>query len=383
MKDYGVLFLEIKNKIQKAQVKTVITANAHMLFLYWEMGNYILKHQNEQGWGAKIIKLLAADLKKEFPAIKGFSARNLLYMKQFSEAYPIEFLRRFVELEDELNSKNAFAQQLVSQMLSIDNQNFVIAQQPAAQLDEVVFLQSVVAKLTWSHHMILLDKLTHPGKRFWYMLNTIEHGNSRNVLAMQIQSDLFERQVVAKKITNFSRTLPEPNTDFANYIIKDPYIFDFVQAKEKADERNIEQQLTDHITKFLLELGKGFAFIGKQVKMEVGGQDFYIDLLLYHIRLHAYVVVELKARDFQAGDAGQLNFYINLINDRMKGPNDHDTIGILLCKGKNEVLAEYALRGMMHPIGVAEYQLAKAVPEELKSQLPDIADLEQELAEEQ
>jgi predicted nuclease of restriction endonuclease-like (RecB) superfamily len=242
MKDYGVLFSEIKNKIQRAQVKTVIAANTHMLFLYWEMGNYILKHQNEQGWGAKIIKLLAADLKKEFPAIKGFSARNLLYMKQFSEAYPIGLIQRFVELEGELSSPDVFAQQLVAQMLSIDNQSFVIAQQVAAQLDEVTFSQSVIAKLTWSHHMILLDKLTHPGKRFWYMLNTVEHGNSRNVLAMQIQSDLFGRQVVAKKVTNFSRTLPGPDTDFANYIIKDPYIFDFVQAKDKADERNIEQQ---------------------------------------------------------------------------------------------------------------------------------------------
>jgi predicted nuclease of restriction endonuclease-like (RecB) superfamily len=251
-------------------------------------------------------------------------------MKQFSEAYPIPLLQQFIQLESELKAQNALIPYSADKLLSIDNQYIKITQHPAAQLEEGIFSQSVVSKLTWSHHMVLLDKITHPGKRFWYMLNTLEHGNSRNSLAMQIESNLFERQVVAKKITNFSRTLPEPHTDFANYIIKDPYIFDFIQAKEKADERNIEQQLTDHITKFLLELGKGFAFIGKQVHVEVGGQDFYIDLLLYHTRLHAYVVVELKARDFEAGDAGQLNFYINLINDKMKCAGDNDTIGILL-----------------------------------------------------
>ena len=381
MEDYRLLLVEIKKKIQQAQVKTVLAANSHMLFLYWEMGNFIIKHQQEEGWGAKIISLLAADLKKAYPSIKGFSARNLLYMKQFSETYPISSLQQFIQLEGQLSNPGSFSQHSADTFLSINDQSFIITQQPVAQLEENTFLQSVVARITWSHHVILMDKVAHPGKRFWYMLNTIEHGNSRNVLAMQIASNLFERQVVAKKITNFSKTLPEPQTDFANYMLKDPYIFDFVQAKGKADERNIEQQLTDHITRFLLELGKGFAFIGKQVHVEIGGQDFYIDLLLYHTRLHAYVVVELKARDFEAGDTGQLNFYINVINDQMKGPGDSDTIGILLCKGKNEVLAEYALKGMSHPIGVAEYQLAKAIPEELKSQLPDIAALEQELTE--
>jgi predicted nuclease of restriction endonuclease-like (RecB) superfamily len=379
MNDYKSLFVEIKDKVQRTQIKSVIAANAHMLFLYWEMGNYILKHQNAEGWGAKIISLLAADLKKEFPAIKGFSRRNLFYMKQFAEAYPAALLQIFVELEKDFNASESLSKKAVEKLLKIENQQLVIVQQVAAQLQEQHFFTSVVAKLTWSHHMILLDKVSEPGKRLWYMLNTLTHGNSRNVLSMQIDNNLFERQVTAKKVTNFSQTLPEPHTDLANYILKDPYVFDFVQAKDKADERNIEQQLTDHITKFLLELGKGFAFIGKQVHLEVGGQDFYIDLLLYHTRLHAYVVVELKARDFEAGDTGQLNFYINLINDRMKGPHDHDTIGILLCKGKNAVMAEYALNGMTHPIGVAEYQFAKAVPEQLKSQLPDITDLEQEL----
>ncbi|WP_414017948.1 PDDEXK nuclease domain-containing protein [Chitinophaga sancti] len=318
-------------------------------------------------------------MKKAFPSVKGFSSRNLLYMKQFAEAYPITMLQTFNQLEEELSVEKTSSYDWNNKLILIEKQSITITQQPAAQFTESVFLKAVVARVTWSHQMVLLDKVTDPGKRFWYMLNTIEHGNSRNILASQIDTNLFERQVTTKKITNFSKTLPEPNTDFATYIMKDPYIFDFVQAKEKADERNIEQQLTDHITKFLLELGKGFAFIGKQVHIEIGGQDFYIDLLLYHIRLHAYVVVELKARDFQPEDTGKLNFYINVVNDKLKGTGDSDTIGMLLCKGKNEVMAEYALKGIGHPIGVAEYQLAKAIPEELKSQLPDISDLENEL----
>jgi predicted nuclease of restriction endonuclease-like (RecB) superfamily len=200
---------------------------------------------------------------------------------------------------------------------------------------------------------------------------------------MQIESGLFERQVKAKKINNFERTLPAPQTDFANYLLKDPYIFDFVQAKEKADERNIEEQLSSQITKFLLELGQGFAFIGRQVHFEIAEKDFFVDLLFYHTRLHAYVVVELKARPFEPGDAGQLNFYVNVVNDKLKGPQDADTIGLLLCKGKSEVLAEYALKGFSHPLGVSNYQISKAIPEELKSQLPDITDLENELIKEE
>jgi predicted nuclease of restriction endonuclease-like (RecB) superfamily len=377
--DYKDLLSNIKQKVNQAQLKTVVAANSQMLFLYWEMGNYIIQNQNHRGWGAKIISLLSADLRKEFPAIKGFSARNMLYMKQFAETFPVPVLQLFVQLEKDIRDKGIIAQQLVAQFQSIEDQHIKLVQQPVALIEESLFMQSVLARLSWSHHVILMDKVPHLGQRFWYMLNTIEHGNSRNVLAMQIESGLFDRQIKAKKITNFFRTLPEPHTDFANYILKDPFIFDFVQAKEKVDERNIEQQLTEHITKFLLELGHGFAFVGKQVHFEVGKTDFYADLLFYHTKLHAYVVVELKARAFEPGDASQPNFYVNLVNDRLKGEEDNDTIGILLCKGKDEVLAEYALRGIMQPIGVTDYQLGKAVPEELKSQLPDIADLENEL----
>jgi predicted nuclease of restriction endonuclease-like (RecB) superfamily len=267
-------------------------------------------------------------------------------------------------------------------------------QQPAAQLQinhneaitakrsmvtEKLFLETIVAKISWAHHMILMDKADTSAERFWYMINTLEHGISRNVLAMQIESGLFERQIKTQKISNFHDTLPPIQTDFANNLLKDPYIFDFVQAKEKADERNIEQQLTEHITKFLMELGQGFAFVGKQVHFQVGGSDFYVDLLFYHVKLHAFVVVELKTSEFEPGDAGQLNFYVNLVNDKCKTENDNDTIGILLCKGKSKVLAEYALKSIKQPVGVSDYQLSKAVPEELKSQLPQIGDLENEL----
>ncbi len=397
---YDHLLAEIKGKIKEAQVKTVMAANSQMLLLYWQLGNIIIQNQQQKGWGAKIIDQLSKDLGKEFPKMKGFSPRNLLYMKQFAESYGSVVINRFIEVENELKKKKTISQPLVAKLLNIENDEFAISQQPvaklkkrsgmelevvqqpAAQLKDELFLQSILARISWSHHVVLQNKVKNLGQRFWYMLNTIEHGNSRNVLSIQIESGLFERQVKAKKINNFRLTLPKPQTDFANYLLKDPYIFDFVQAKENADERNIEEQLANHITKFLLELGQGFAFVGRQVRFEIGQKDYAPDLLFYHTRLHAYVVVELKTRPFEPGDAGKLNFYINVVNDKMKGSQDNDTIGLLLCKGKNEVLAEYALKGYQQPMGVSDYQLAKAIPEELKSQLPGIEELEQELGKE-
>ena len=382
-KNYKDLLTEIKSRIQEAQLKTIMAANSQMLLLYWQMGSYIIQNQEAEGWGAKIIEKLSADLKKEFPKLKGLSARNLLYMKQFAAAYPIQVLQQFIRIENELKSMKSISQQAVAKLINIENEQSEITQQVVSQLSEEVFLQSVVSRISWSHHIILKDKVQNLGQRLWYMLHALEHGISRNVLSMQIESGLFERQIKAKKINNFERTLPPPQTDFANYLLKDPYIFDFVQAKEKADERNIEEQLSSQITKFLLELGQGFAFIGRQVHFEIGETDFFVDLLFYHTRLHAYIVVELKARPFEPGDAGQLNFYVNVVNDKLKGQNDGDTIGLLLCKGKNEVLAEYALKGYNQPIGISDYQISKAIPEELKSQLPDISELENELIKEE
>lgn len=382
-KNYKDLFTEIKIKVREAQLKAVMAANAQMLLLYWQMGNYILQNQQAEGWGAKIIDKLAVDLKKEFPEVKGFSSRNLLYMKQFAEAYPISVLQNFILIERELKGLKTISQQAVAKLLGFEDEDKKDTQQQVdKQMAEDIFLQSIVSRISWSHHIVLKNKVQNLGQRFWYMLHILEHGISRNILGLQIESGLFERQVKAKKINNFDRTLPAPQTDFANYLLKDPYIFDFVQAKEKANERNIEEQLATHITKFLLELGQGFAFVGRQVHFEIGDKDFYADLLFYHTRLHAYVVLELKARPFEPGDAGQLNFYVNVVNDKLKGTEDGDTIGLLLCKGKNEVMAEYALKGYNQPMGVSDYQISKAVPEELKSSLPDISDLEDELIKE-
>ncbi len=400
---YKELLQEVKLKIQHAQIRTVMAANSQMLLLYWQLGNYILANQQTNGWGAKIIPQLSLDLKRAFPTIKGFSSRNLLYMKQFAESYPYSIIDAFVKIELQIKADSNVSQHLFVQLLQTKNNQFLIAQQPVAKLEdtthaisqqavaklrteeessfEELFLQSILARISWSHHIVLMDKEVHLGKRFWYMLNSLEHGNSRNVLAMQIESGLYERQVSNKKTSNFVHTLPPIQSNYANYLLKDPYIFDFVQAKEKADERNIEEQLASHITKFLLELGQGFAFIGRQVHFEIGGDDFYADLLFYHTRLHCYVVVELKARPFEPGDASQLNFYVNVVNDKLKVTKDNDTIGLLLCKGKNEVIAEYALKGYNNAIGISDYQISKAIPEELKSLLPQVEDIENEFKE--
>lgn len=395
-KEYTDLLQLIKEQIQTAQVRAVSVANSQMLLLYWQLGNLILQNQQQKAWGAKIIPMLSADLKKTFPQMKGFSERNLKYMRKFAVETTVEVLETYSQIEKQLKQddlsqentikllqadKSLFVQPAVAQIESTKNQDYKIMQQAVAQLGETLFLQTIVSKISWSHHVILMDKEPHLGKRLWYMLNSLEQGISRNILSIQIESGLFERQITTKKINNFKNTLPPSQSDFANYLLKDPYVFDFVQASEKTDERNIEDQLANHVTKFLLELGQGFAFVGRQIKLEVGNQDFYADLIFYHTKLRCYVVVELKARPFEPGDASQLNFYVNVVNDKLKTEHDKNTIGLLLCKGKNDVVAEYSLKGYNSPIGVSDYQLSKAIPKELKSSLPQIEDIEKEFKE--
>jgi len=375
-KEYITSLNSLIQTIEQIQVKTVLSANALMLWAYWSIGSELSLKIKSNKWGAKIIDNYSKDLKQQFPTMKGLSTRNLVYMRQFAENYPIERIVILNEIWEQVKSNS---KPLVNLIESIENKKVEITQPVVAQLEETFFINSIIGKISWSHHLVLLNKVPEMPKRFWYMLNTLEHGISKNILSIQVETGLYERQINDKKVNNFSATLPKPQSDFANYLIKDPYIFDFVQAKENADERNIEEQLTKHITKFLLELGQGFSFVGKQYHLNVGGSDFYIDLLFYHIKLHCYVVVELKAREFKPGDPAQLNFYINVINDTLKTDKDNDTIGILLCKGKNEVLAEYALKGYNNPISVSDYELSKSIPEELKSTLPQIYDLEQEL----
>ena len=400
----------VGSEIQQAQVRLITAANAQMLFHYWKMGNYILYHQQLHGWGSKTIKQLAKAIRLNFPEKKGYSERNLTYMCQFAKAYSLRTLQNFIETDakliapsvekiaDEVRYLNnvQFTQEPLAQIQSSDNKEIAIVQEPLAQIQDVVqtvasvyqktiedieklFLTSPVARINWASHVIILNSSLPLGVDYWYMKQSVEMGWSSNVLKMQIESKLFERQINSHKVNNFTATLPAPQSDLANYLLKDPYIFDLAGAKERADERDLEEQLVKHVTRYLLEMGNGFAFVARQKHFQIGDSDFYADLVLYNIKLHAYVVVELKATPFKPEYAGQLNFYINVVDDKLRGENDNKTIGLLLCKGKDEIVAQYALTGYDQPIGISDYQLSKAVPENLKSALPSIEQVEEEL----
>jgi len=330
---YGSLLNEIKGRVQRARLRTVLAANASMVLAYWDIGQVILARQEAAGWGAKIIDRLSADLREAFPDMQGLSPRNLKYMRAFAAAWPDESI-----------------------------------------------VQRVVAQLPWKQNIALLDKLKQPEERLWYARKTLEHGWSQPILCLQIEGRLHHREGRAQ--SNFDLTLPPADSDLATQIFKDPYLFDFVGTADPRREREIEQMLVDHIKRFLLELGAGFAFVGRQVHLEVGSQDFYIDLLFYHLKLRRYVVVELKNRAFQAGDAGQMNLYLSAADDLLKHPDDQPTIGLLLCKGQDKMVVEYALRGLDKPIGVAGWttQLLNRLPAELQSSLPTVKQIEAELA---
>ena len=381
-----------------------------MLFHYWKMGNYILYHQNRQGWGGKVIKKLAQAIRFNYPEKKGYSERNLTYMCQFARSYPLNVLRSFIDTDARLSLPNIqnvtnevlklndgqFTQELTAQIQSVDSQELEFTQEVPAQIQNVaktvsaiykmgiediakLFLASPVARINWASQMVMLNSSLPLGVEYWYMKQSVEMGWSSNVLKMQIESKLYERQINSHKVNNFTATLPAPQSDLANYLLKDPYIFDLAGAKERADERDIEEQLVKHVTRYLLEMGSGFAFVARQKHFQISDSDFYADLILYNIKLHAYVVVELKATPFKPEYAGQLNFYINVVDDKLRGENDNKTIGLLLCKGKDEIVAQYALTGYDQPIGISDYQLSKSVPENLKSALPSIEQVEEEL----
>ena len=400
----------VGSEIEQAQVRLITAANAQMLFHYWKMGNYILYQQNLYGWGGKIINKLAQAIRFNYPEKKGYSVRNLSYMCQFAKAYPLSVLRKLIETDtkstitsvqnitesvQELNN-NLFTPETLAQIQPPDNKETTIMQEPLAQIPDVtgtisricqiaiedmerIFLSSPVARINWASHVVILNNPLLLGVRYWYMKQSVEMGWSSNVLKMQIESNLYDRQIKSNKVNNFTATLPAPQSDLANYLLKDPYIFDLAGAKEKADERDIEEQLVKHVTRYLLEMGNGFAFVARQKHFQIGDSDFFADLILYNIKLHAYVVVELKATPFKPEYAGQLNFYINVVDDKLRGENDNKTIGLLLCRGKDEVVAQYALAGYDQPIGISDYQLSKAVPENLKSALPSIEEVEEEL----
>lgn len=327
---YAEWLTELKTRIHSAQQRAAIAVNRELVLLYWQIGRDILARQAEQGWGAKVIERLSQDLRSAFPEMKGFSPRNLKYMRAFAEAWPDE-----------------------------------------------QFVQQAVARLPWGHNLVLLDKLPGPETRRWYAARAIEHYWSRNILTMQIETHLLERSGAA--VTNFPATLPKPQSDLARESLKDPYRFDFLGLTAVAQERAIEDALTKHVTEFLLELGAGFAYVGRQVLLDVGGDEFFIDLLFYHVKLRCYLVIELKAGKFKPEHLGQLSFYLTAMDTQVKQPEDNPTIGLLLCKSKNEVVAEYALRENSQPLGVAEYQLVESLPPDLEANLPSIAQIEREL----
>ena len=409
-RNFDAFVRAVGSEIEQAQVRLITAANAQMLFHYRKMGNYILYQQNLYGWGGKIINKLAQAIRFNYPEKKGYSVRNLSYMCQFAKAYPLSVLRKLIETDtkstitsvqnitesvQELNN-TVFTQEPLAQIQPADNKETTIMQEPLAQIPDVtgtisricqiaiedmerIFLSSPVARINWASHVVILNNPLLLGVRYWYMKQSVEMGWSSNVLKMQIESNLYDRQIKSNKVNNFTATLPAPQSDLANYLLKDPYIFDLAGAKEKADERDIEEQLVKHVTRYLLEMGNGFAFVARQKHFQIGDSDFFADLILYNIKLHAYVVVELKATPFKPEYAGQLNFYINVVDDKLRGENDNKTIGLLLCRGKDEVVAQYALAGYDQPIGISDYQLSKAVPENLKSALPSIEEVEEEL----
>ena len=329
--DYSPWLAELKTRIHKAQQRAARSVNRELVLLYWQIGRDILERQGREGWGAKVIERLSVDLRNAFPEMKGFSRANLLYMRAFAEAWP-----------------------------------------------DLQTVQQAVGQLPWGHNLVLLSKLKTPDLRLAYATRAAEMGWSRAVLVHHIERRLLERE--GQATTNLDLRLPPPSSDLAREALKDPYLFDFLGVGEEASERAIETALVDHITRFLLELGAGFAYVGRQIPLEVGGEDFFIDLLFDHLKLRCYVVIELKATAFRPDHAGQLSFYLSAVDAQMKGEHDAPTIGMILCKSKNKVVAEYALRNINQPIGVAEYQLTESLPEDLQSSLPSIEAIEKALA---
>src|SRR3954447_15725763 len=331
-KGYEAFLGELKERIQTAQLRASLAVNREMISLYWRIGTDILARQKEHGWGAKVIDRLSQDLRREIPNVEGFSPRNLKYMRAFAQAWPAEPI-----------------------------------------------VQQLAAQIPWFHHCVLLDKIKSQPEREWYVHKAVENGWSRNVLVHWIESGLFARQ--GKAQTNFEKTLPSLQSDLARETLKDPYKFEFLTLSEAVEEKELEEGLLAHIRKFLVELGAGFAFVGQQVRLDVGGEDFYVDLLFYHLKLRCFVVVDLKTTAFKPEYAGKMNFYLSAIDDLLRHPDDKPSIGIILCKAKNKVVAEYALRDLTKPVGISSYvtKLVESLPAKFRGSLPSTQELEAEL----
>jgi predicted nuclease of restriction endonuclease-like (RecB) superfamily len=328
---YQELLSELKERLTSAQVRAALAVNRELVLLYWRIGRDILERQTRAGWGSKVVERLSKDLRLAFPGMKGLSRANLMYMRAFAEAYP----------------------------------------------DEAI-VQQAVGQIPWGHNLLLLDRVKDPETRLWYAARVSEHGWSRNVLSLQVESALHAR--AGRAVSNFAATLPPPQSDLAQGITKDPYVFDFLTVAEDARELEVEGELVSHMIKFLLELGAGFAFLGRQVPLEVAGEEYLLDLLFYHVRLHCYVVMDLKTGPFKPEYAGKMNFYLSAVDDQMRSGPDQPTIGLILCREKNGVTAEYALRDIGKPIGVADYRLTRSLPENLRTSLPTVEALQAELS---
>lgn len=331
--NYTEFLSNIKEQLKTTQLRTARTVNHQLILFYWELGKDLVEKQKAFKWGDLFLEQFSHDMRIAFPDMRGFSKRNLEYMRQLAILCPAP----------------EFAKQAVSQM-------------------------------PWGHVVVLIQKIKSPQIQEWYAQQALKHGWSRAILGMQIETKLYERQGVAEqKISNFHDHLPKPQSDLAHEMLKDPYSFDFLTIQGEAHERAVEDGLIAHMRDFLLELGQGFAFVGSQVPLTFDDQEFFIDLLFYHLHLRCYIVIELKATKFKPEHTGQLGFYLAVVDDQFKKEVDNPTIGILLCKSKDKVIAEYALKGMKAPMGVSEYTLSKALPKELKTSLPTVEELEAEL----
>ena len=332
-KDYAAALAEIKDRVRQERLRVVLAANSAMVLLYWDIGRVILDRQAREGWGARVIDRLAEDLQTAFPEMRGLSPRNLKYMRAFAGAWP-----------------------------------------------DARIVQRTVAQLPWRQNITLLERLSDPKARLWYAEQTIRHGWSQPILALQIDGRARERQ--GKAVNNFKDTLPPADSDLASQVFKDPYLFDFLGTADPRREREVEQALVEHVQRFLLELGAGFAFVGRQVRLEVGDETFLLDLLFYHLKLRRYVVIELKATPFRPGDVGQINLYLSAVDDLLRHPDDKPSVGLLLCRSRNKLVAEYALRGLRKPVGVAEWEtkIVASLPADLKDGLPTVEEIEAELA---
>ncbi len=372
---YAPLLAELKTRVQTAQVRAALTVNRELIRLYWQIGRAILEAQQSEGWGAKVVERLAKDLSAEFPEMVGFSALNLQRMRAFYAAWTSAVP---VETADPSPRKAIVSQPVTElQLTAVNKPASPIVSQAVTQLDEP---PEPLALLSWSTNLILLHKLKDPATRLWYARQAVTNGWSRAVLTVQIESRLHRRS--GKAITNFDRTLPPGQSDLAKAVLKDPYTFDFLTLGLAAHERDLERGLVEQVQKLLLELGAGFAFVGRQVHVEVGDEDFYLDLLFYHLRLRCFVVVDLKMEPFEPEFAGKMNFYLSVVDDQMRHRDDAPTIGLLLCKdAKNRLKVEYALRDVKKPIGVAAWQtrLVESLPKKLRGSLPTIEELEREL----